>query len=306
MKNLSFLVTFLLLAFACQTSCQSEKSNKTISDSDSMEVQVNKYRADSSDIDIYNKIIAFANQNQLNTKDFSEVEIAVANQLMGIPYVGQTLEKDSVEKLIVNLRELDCTTFVENVLAISLCIKNKTTSFDDYCEMLVKLRYRNGIIDQYPSRLHYTTDWLLDNQKKGIIEIVTEKFATDNFDASVNYMSSHPESYKQLINANFVEKIKQYEIGISASKLKFVSKDKINEVSKFIKDGDMIALTTTIPGMDVSHVAIAAWHNNQLHFIHASSKDKKVELSDITLFEYLAGKKINDGILVARLVEHRN
>jgi len=302
MRTTSFIIAFLFFAFGCQT--VSQKNDNKIKDPEKNNVgniEEKKFNADDRDIAIYNKIIAFAKANKLETKSYPAIEIAVANQFIGTPYVGQTLEKDSVEALVINLRELDCTTFVENVLAISQCIKHKTTSFDDYCHMLVKMRYRNGIIDQYPSRLHYTTDWLMDNQKKGIIDIVSEQFGTANFDANVSFMSGHPESYKQLVNKQFVEQIKQYESTVSAYKLKFVPKSKINEVAKFIKDGDMIALTTTFQGMDVSHVTIAAWKNGQLHFIHASSGEKKVVLSDKTLYDYLAGKKNNDGILVARL-----
>jgi len=300
MRTLNILLPILIIGFSCQTSSQNNDAKNDLPVIQTI-LKANKYAVDSADIAIYNKIITFAKDSSLETKSYSEIEIAVANQLLGTPYVGKTLEKDSIESLVINLRELDCTTFVENVLAISMCIKNKSTSFEEYCEALLKLRYREGKIDQYPSRLHYTTDWLLDNQKKGIIEIVSEMFGSDNFDASVNFMSTHPQFYKQLSNNQFVNQMKEHEIRISASKLKFVQKSKINEVSKFIKDGDMIAISTTIPGLDFSHMALAEWKNGRLYFINASSREKKVVLSDKTLFDYMAGMKNNDGIVVARL-----
>jgi len=307
MRTLSFIFCLLFIAFSCQPSSQKKETNRERSvkkDSSIFELKSEiKYNVDSSDIRIYEKLISFAKLNQLATKSFSEIEIEIAHQLLGTPYVSKTLEKDSVEDLVINLRELDCTTFMENVLAISLCIKNDLTGFESYCSTLKQLRYRDGKIDQYPSRLHYTTDWLLDNQKKGIIKMASEEFGTSDFDANVNFMSGHPENYKQLSNPEFVEAIRQHEIRISSSKLKLVPKEKINEVAKSIKDGDMIAISSTTTGLDFSHVAIASWHNKHLHFIHASSKEKKVVLSDNTLHDYLAGMKNNDGIIVARLIE---
>jgi hypothetical protein len=307
MHSFFLIIIISFFSFSCQTSSQ-DKENKDafalMENNDNLKVDVKEelnYYADSADITIYEKILNYANINKLENKSLPEIEIEIAKQFIGTPYVGRTLEKDSIETLVLNLRELDCTTFLENVLAISLCIKNKKIKYNDYCEMLVKIRYRNGQIDGYPSRLHYTTDWLLDNQQKGIIKIVSEEFGPSNFDKKVNFMSTHPENYKQLKNQAFLETMTMHELRISLSKLKFIPKTKINEFAKNIKDGDIIAISTKIPGLDFSHVVIAAWHNNQLYFYHASLKEKKVVLSDKPLQDYLAGIKSNDGIVVARL-----
>jgi hypothetical protein len=302
MRILNFIMIFILFALSCQTSSQDNESEVT-SDNSSYggSKEELSYYADSADIIIFENLIKYASKNQLETKSLSEIEIEIAKQLIGTPYVGHTLEKDSIETLVINLRELDCTTFMESVLAISLCVKNKMVSFNDYCEMLIKLRYRNGQIDEYPSRLHYATDWLLNNQEKGIIKIVSEEFGPGNFNSSVNFMSTHPESYKHLANPAFVEIMKQHEARISSMKLKFIPKNKINELAKNIKDGDIIAISTTIDGLDFSHVAVAAWKDKQLYFIHASLKEKKVVFSDKSLYDYLAEIKHNDGIMVGRL-----
>jgi hypothetical protein len=307
MYSYNFFIILAIFVFSCQSSSQDQlKHNESTSDemADSIK-KIEKedigYYADSADIAIYEKLIKYATDKNLAEKSISEIEMEIAKELMGTPYVGQTLEKDSVESLVVNLRELDCTTFVENVLALSLCIKNKTTRFNDYCEMLVKLRYRNEKIEGYPSRLHYTTDWLVDNQQKGVLKIVSEDFGLADFDTKVDFMSTHIKSYRQLANPEFVKAMKEHEARISSYKLKFIPKNKINEVAKNIQDGDMIGISTNIPGLDFSHEAIAAWHNGKLYFIHASLKDKKVELSDKPLQDYLAGIQHTDGIVVARL-----
>ena len=273
---------------------------------DAIKKQIGEYNyaASEKDIDIYESIITFAEKNKLNSQKLSKIEIEVAKQLLNIPYVAHTLEQKGEENLVINLQGLDCTTFLENVVAISSCIKSGKTSFKDYCDMLVKIRYRDGKINQYPSRLHYFTDWLLDNEKKGIIKIVSNDFGNADFNPQVGFMSENADKYKHLANnQKFVDKVAQQENIIAQAKLKYVTKDNVENVADKIKDGDLIAYTTTIGGLDVSHVAIAAFHNNRLHFYHASSLQKKVVLSAKPISEYLADKKKNDGILVARIVE---
>ena len=69
--------------------------------------------------------------------------IYFARKLKSVPYVGHTLENRNKEQLVVNLRQLDCTTYVETVLALYLCIKNNKTSFDDFCNygmFIVRMR----------------------------------------------------------------------------------------------------------------------------------------------------------------------
>ena len=87
-----------------------------------------------------------------------------ARQLIGVPYVAQTLEVNKQEQLIVNLRQLDCTTYVENVLALTLCTENKKLpTFADFCYYLRMLRYEGGKVD-YPTRLHYLQRGFLTTQ----------------------------------------------------------------------------------------------------------------------------------------------
>ena len=78
-------------------------------------------------------------------------------KFLGVPYVAHTLENGDSEHLIVNLREMDCTTFVETVTALTLCHRLGLTTFEDYCGQLVKVRYREGKMGDYTSRLHYFT-----------------------------------------------------------------------------------------------------------------------------------------------------
>lgn len=62
-----------------------------------------------------------------------------------------------------------------------------------------------------------------------------------------------------------------------------------------IKNGDIIAITTNIKGLDVVHTGFACWVDGKLHLLHASSVMKKVILDSQTLFEYSKNKKAHTG-----------
>ncbi len=250
----------------------------------------------------FTELMAYAKANNLSSKSIPEIEIEVAKQLLGIPYVAFTLENDSVEQLVVNLHGLDCTTFVENVVALSLTIKSDSADFATYCKHLTTIRYRNGKIDKYPSRLHYFTDWLMDNQKKGIVQIISNQYGDSVFDPTVFFMSKNPDRYKKLKNKpEFVKQIAQAEKRISAAEFKYFTPKGLEKNTDKIQNGDIIGFATTKAGLDISHVAIAYFKDGKLHFYHASYTKKKVVLSEDSMIDYLKKIKSNNGVVVARI-----
>lgn len=307
MQKLFFIIFFFFLINACNSNndANSQTDSLEITSNETMtEVEKVSFIGTDEDITKYDSIIAHSQRKNLKEKNFSEIEIEIAKQLLGIPYVASTLEQDGEEELVINLRGLDCTTFLENVMAISYCIKAGNNSFNDYCNILKMIRYHGGEINKYPSRLHYFTDWLVDNEHKGFIKIVSNDFGNADFNAEVGFMSQNPDKYKKLANnPDFVKLIATQEDSLAKTKLKYLTQEQVESHTDKIKDGDLIAFTTTIAGLDVSHVAIAAFHNGRLHFYHASSSKKKVVLSEKPMSEYLAAMKKNDGILVARITQ---
>ena len=89
-----------------------------------------------------------ANHLPANTNDV----LFFANKFIGKPYVAHTLEKGVEERLVVNLNQLDCTTYVEVVVALTLAARNGDTTFDRFLYYLQHLRYPNGVINGYASR----------------------------------------------------------------------------------------------------------------------------------------------------------
>ena len=215
-----------------------------------------------------------------------------AQQLIGTPYVAATLEVNPREELVVNLRQLDCTTLVETVLALALTTRQGSTEFDRYCQNLTKIRYNGGTLDGYPSRNHYFTWWIDSNEAQGIVREITPPealCATQNLD--LHYMSAHPAYYPMLKDDTQAQSlIRQHEQASNGRQIKYIPRARLNQAPssalECIKDGDILAIVTKKDGLDTSHIGFAKWGtDNRLHLLNASQIHKRVVLEPMTLYE---------------------
>lgn len=232
-----------------------------------------------------------------------ELMIRVGESFLGTPYVGGTLDRDKDrEQLVINLRELDCTTYVENCLAITETLKSKTPGFSEYLKQLERIRYRGGVLGGYASRLHYFCEWIYDNAQKGYLKDVTKEAGGIRDSIRLYYMSTHPKEYAQIdLHPELGPEIAAFEKALNARTWYYIPKERFRESEANIHNGDIGAITTRIKGMDVSHVGLMIRKNGRIHFMHASSVNKKVEIMDIPLFDYLARRKDATGIMLARV-----
>lgn len=221
---------------------------------------------------------------------------------LGVPYVVGTLETKRAEQLVVNLRELDCITFVENVVALAHLLKSRDRSFGAFRRLLQKIRYRAGRLQGYSSRLHYFSDWIHDNERKGILRDVTAEIGGRPLKKVINFMTTHPDLYPPLKNAVTLVRMKSAERAISRRSSFFIRKKGLRRLEHRIRDGDLIAITTKTEGLDVQHVGLAARGKNRIYLLHASSIDGKVILCKKTLYRYLMEGRARSGIMVARVV----
>ncbi|MBR1519654.1 MAG: DUF1460 domain-containing protein [Bacteroidaceae bacterium] len=228
-------------------------------------------------------------------------------KFLGLPYVAHTLELGDTEHLIVNLHELDCTTFVETVVALSMCDQQDKRTFADYCQNLEKVRFRGGKMGDYTSRLHYFTWWAEDNEKLGIVKDISIEDAPflGVQTVHINYMTAHPSSYKQLKNhPDFVPIIKKYEQATEGKQFRYILKKDLSWNAgtplSMVKDGDIVAMLTDSDGLDTRHIGIAFWQGGKLHLLHASSLYKKVVMSKETFYEYEMKQPKHTGIRVFR------
>jgi len=295
----AIIIGFLFACHARETSDFS--SGKDSQDGFCLPANIYHIEATSEDQEIFKKTLEHIYAGTNDFTGFSDVITKTAMFFLKSPYVAHTLETPGEEQLVVNLREMDCTTFVEYVVAVSLLIKENRTDFERFTELLACIRYRNGVIDGYPSRLHYFTEWMQSNADKGILEIVSNEFSDVLYNTNVSFMSSNPGLYRQLDNPEFVSRIKETEKVVSGFEMNFIPKDRIMEIEDHINDGDIIAFTTDISGLDVSHTGFAFHQHGRLHLLHASTRTNKVEISPVPLSDYLAPMRRVTGILVGRI-----
>lgn len=264
----------------------------------------NVWFSDDDDAVLCARKFEFAVSARLREKPINEVIVEMGKTFLGTGYVAHTLEQPGEEKLVINLRGLDCVSFCENSLVLARCIKKGKTTFDQYKAELQLIRYRGGVIDRYPSRLHYFSDYIFDNEKKGVWKNVTKSIGGVPFRKTINYMSTHSDSYPQLkAHPEFVAIIRQQEKAVSKRAMVHIPKEDVGRVAEKIRSGDVIAITSDIPGMDIAHTGLAIRQNGALHFMHAPITGSKVMITTKTLAEYLAGNKKQLGIMVARPLE---
>jgi hypothetical protein len=244
---------------------------------------------------------AFQTFHTQSDRPCAELVVQTGKTWIGTPYVAHTLDKQPTEQLVVNLKELDCTTYVESMLAISKALQEKDSSFQNYTNHLQQIRYRNGEINGYGSRLHYFSDWLYENEKQGNIQVITSQLGGKPLPKPINFMSTHREAYPALKNDEYFAQIGQIEKEINNRPLLYIPKAEVSRIENGLKEGDIIAITTSIKGLDVVHVGFALLQNGRVHLLHASLDEKKVVISKKPLAEYLLGNKNQSGIMVARL-----
>ena len=237
----------------------------------------------------------------IDASNLGDTIAAVGQSFLGTPYVEKTLEVGDTETLVVNFSGLDCTTFVENVLAFSLMLKNHEADFEAFTKNLETIRYRNGKMSGYPSRLHYFTEWIRNNQKKGLVKDITADLGGVELEKSIDFMGTHRNLYPFLSSDENFKAILDVEKELAKEKICYLPQDQIESKELLIKSGDVIALATSIKGLDVTHTGIAIHQpDGRLHLLHASSKNGEVEISELPLADYLKNIKSNIGIIVVR------
>lgn len=226
-----------------------------------------------------------------------------ARFFLEIPYVAHTLDLNTDEALVVNLKELDCVTYVETVLALSFTARSNNLSMNYFKEMLTKIRYRTNEITDYASRIHYTSDWVFENEKNGLLKNISKGLSGIKETKKIDFMSAHRNAYKQLANDDaMLEKIGDIENRINdRGGFYYLPKHLIAAKANDIPHMAVIGFVTSIDGLDISHVGFAYHKNDKLTFIHASTAEMKVVIDAKSLSDYCFSQKNCKGIVVAKV-----
>lgn len=247
-------------------------------------------------------------ERQESALTLSTLIVHFARQLLGVPYVGHTLEVNDEERLIVNMRAFDCTTYTETVLALAMSIRQGEPTFAAYCRNLQTLRYMQGTEPHYTTRLHYFTGWIEDNTAAGLCREIAEPSppfsAVQTVDAS--YMTTHVSRYRMLAaNADYLPGIRAQEQAITGRTYRYIPQEQLYNnaaLREAVHDGDIIAIVTNVKGLDTQHIGLAVWHDDGLHLLNASSIHKQTIEEPMTLRQYLYRHPTMIGVRVVRPV----
>lgn len=307
MKNIHLLSLLLLFLAGCTKNRASVVSAVAMEDSistehqDTAEASLEDVRYERADSICIVKLLTEAQQ----LPDTTNWMLHFGRSFLGKPYVGKTLDREMEEHLVVNTRELDCTTFVETVLALDRCMRHHTYRFADFLAQLRRIRYVDGEVS-YVNRQHYFTVWIDNNQKMGIVSDIHSP--NPPFTAvqhlKVNWMTTHTKDYPQLsAHPEWVDGIRQMEQRITGEEHRYIPKGIIANTRLFrqtIHDGDILVILTSKVGLDTSHIGIAAWHKDGLHLLNASYLRHWVVEEPQTLYQYMQGQRSQTGIRVCR------
>ena len=229
-----------------------------------------------------------------------------AKKMLGVPYMAGTLDGNEEEQLVVLVDSLDCTTFVETVLAFCIADKRGERDYEGFRKALTQIRYRDGVLNGYTSRLHYFSDWIRNNEQMGFVkECTSETACSQPKELWLDFMTTHVDSYLPMKkNPELVQEMAAHEKNWQGTVVSYIPKEKLNlspEELK-IKDGDVLAMVTNIKGLDIVHVGFAFWREGKLHLLHASSSAKKVIEDPKTQYESSKNTKAHIGVRAIRFV----
>ena len=255
-----------------------------------------------SDTTVINGLLAKGNESGI--ADANALIEFYARQLLGTPYVAHTLEADE-EVLTINIHELDCLTFIESLYALTRATLNHRYSWRDYAANIENVRYRGGTMGDYSSRIHYISEWIIDNHLRGnLVEVTPDLPHADYMVKNIDYMSKNPSQYRQLKNNTaMVEKIRRYEL--RQHRFPYLKRSWLNDkdVKAALRSGDFISLVTKADGLDVSHNGIIIVDDKgDPYLLDASMSGGKVMLESKTLFKFLERSKNNIGVRVFRMM----
>jgi hypothetical protein len=253
-----------------------------------------------TDQDIFARTIRWGAGAGLAGKPVGEIIVALGEHFIGTPYLAHSLEEPGDEHLVINLRGFDCLTLVENCLALSRCLSSGKTTFEEFRAQLTRIRYAGGVIAGYTSRLHYFSDWMADNARKGIVQDITMDVGGEEYHKTINFMSTHRQSYTQLADDASMERVKSAETNLSGKALHRVPREKIGGMLGSLRNGDVIGTVTSMEGMDISHTGMVIVKDGTAKFLHAPLSGGAVTISEGSLAEYVRRIKSTTGIVVAR------
>ncbi len=155
----------------------------------------------------------------------------LAEVFRGAPYVANSLVggPDEPEQLVVQLKAFDCVTLVENTLALA-----RSTTPAGFVDELKKTRYQGGEVE-WAARLHYFSDWLKSNEKRGAVRNRTRGAGSRSIESWLGTLAGLP---------------------VRRTRLHVVPKGKIHLAQRRISNGSIVAFASVRAKLDFFHAGL--------------------------------------------------
>jgi hypothetical protein len=205
----------------------------------------------------------------------------LSTEFLAIDYAESTLigDKDTREIFVINLRRVDCLTFIEYIEAMRI-----SDSFPAFESNLKKVRYKSGTVE-FANRNHFFTDWREYNAE--FVDDITEDIGGQN---AVKVQKTLNEKEDGSL---FLEGIQTMPREII-----YIPSDSIDDsVMGNLRTGDYAGVYSPLKGLDVSHAGIIIKKDTSLFLRHASSQREYRKVVDQDFKYYMTGKP---GIMIFR------
>ncbi|MEM8486052.1 MAG: N-acetylmuramoyl-L-alanine amidase-like domain-containing protein [Bacteroidota bacterium] len=287
----AFFVVSLFSMAACQPS-ESQPVQQATASAEALP-------GDTTAVAQFDALMAEARAKAWHTRDLGGIMMQVGVWFEGQPYVAGSLDESAYEQLVIKLDGFDCVTFVESVLALSRTIKSQAYNYAGFVDHMQAQRYRDGKLDGYCSRLHYFSEWILDNERRGRVQNITAEIGGVLLDKELDFMSGHRDSYAPLKDDSLYAGIVAMEANLKDLQMYHIPQAAIASAYPSLLGGDIVALATDIGGLDVTHTGLVFKHENgQVGLLHASTTRGVVVSPDLQA--YVENNRRQIGIVVAR------
>jgi hypothetical protein len=304
MKKLIPLTTLaFLLGCATSTAIKSEPEPPVIHAMATSTIALNSLK--SSDQKIFKQLTDRAIAENLQARSIGDIIQTIAEQFLGVPYTEGLLDRSQTEILFTSLQEFDCVLFVETVLAMARGIVAEDYSPYTFTRNLQQQRYENGEINGYCSRLHYFSYWIEDNQRRNIVTDITKNLGGTSLNKTLNFMSKNWKKYPKLVTSEKEYRcVQQMEARLNSTIVHYIPTNQIRSRYSELKSGDILAIATRVPGLDVTHTGfVYRSTDSEVGIIHAAP-GRGVKISS-DLETYLNRVEDAIGVMVARPIENR-
>jgi hypothetical protein len=186
------MLALLVLIFGIGCASPTDTANDAASRPDTVSVASADFRLDPVSERVFAEAMAFARDNDLHERPVGKIMQELGLFFSGKPYVAGILDAPGEESLICRLDGFDCVTFVETTLAMARAVEQQDYSVQAFADGVRASRYRDAELDGYCSRVHYFTEWVVENEARGTVRDISQSIGGDRLEKRVQLHDEQP------------------------------------------------------------------------------------------------------------------